>query len=294
MGTVGFVGLGQMGSAMSHNLIRAGHDLKVFDLSEAAVRNMVKVGAKAAASAKEAAEGVDVVFTILPVGAAVERAVFGPDGIADGISADAVYVDMSTILPDETRTIGHRLAEQGVAMIDAPVGRTSEHAQAGNSTFMVGGEKEDLARVAPYLDCMGAKTTHCGPLGAGSVVKLVNNYISAVCNLVTAEGMALGLAAGADQDVMVEVIAQTPAGRGHITTSWPAKALIDDPAPTFTLDLARKDLGLALTAAAASKVPLATGSVAREIYNLASAAGHGKEDWTTGIYRTMKELAKPG
>jgi 4-hydroxybutyrate dehydrogenase/sulfolactaldehyde 3-reductase len=291
MAKIGFIGLGQMGSGMCRNLIKGGHQLKVYDCAEAAIQNMVDAGAEAATSARAAAEGAEAVFTMLPIGDIVYQTVFGPDGIAEGISNDAIYVDMSTILPEETRNIGRKLAEQGVAMVDAPVGRTSAHAVAGTSTFMVGGDKEHVQRVMPYLECMGECITHCGPLGTGATVKLVNNYISAVCNLVTAEGMALGLAAGADQDTMVEVISQTPAGLGHIKTTWPAKALADDPSPAFMLDLARKDLGLALTAAADAKVPLATGSVTREIYNIASAAGHGREDWTTGIYRTVKHLA---
>jgi 4-hydroxybutyrate dehydrogenase/sulfolactaldehyde 3-reductase len=291
MAKIGFIGLGQMGSGMCRNLIKGGHQLKVYDCAEAAIQNMVDTGAEATISARAAAEGAEAVFTMLPIGDIVYQTVFGPDGIAEGISNDAIYVDMSTILPEETRNIGRKLAEQGVAMVDAPVGRTSAHAVAGTSTFMVGGDKEHVQRVMPYLECMGECITHCGPLGTGATVKLVNNYISAVCNLVTAEGMALGLAAGADQDTMVEVISQTPAGLGHIKTTWPAKALADDPSPAFMLDLARKDLGLALTAAADAKVPLATGSVTREIYNIASAAGHGREDWTTGIYRTVKHLA---
>ncbi len=293
MAKIGFVGLGQMGGAFSRNLVKAGHDLTVYDRSEEAVQRLVEAGATAAANGREAADGAEVVFTILPIGAIVDQAVHGQDGIAEGLSGDAIVVDMSTILPDETRSIGARLAEKGFAMVDAPVGRTSAHAEAGTSTFMVGGDEADVARILPFLEVMGEAITHCGPLGAGSVVKLVNNYISAVCNLVTAEGLAYGLAAGASQDTMVEVISQTPAGLGHITTAWPAKALVDDPSPAFQLDLARKDIGLALTAAAAAKVPMATGSVAREIYNVASAAGHGQEDWTTGIYRTVKDLAKP-
>ena len=291
MAKIGFVGLGQMGNAMARNLMKAGHDLHVFDISQSAVDAMVDVGATAAKTAKDAAIGSDVVFSILPVGAIVEQAVFGADGIAMGLSKDAIFVDMSTILPDETRAIGGRLAGMGLTMVEAPVGRTSDHAIAGTVTFMVGGDAADIERITPYLNAMGEAITHCGPLGAGGIVKLVNNYISSVSNLVTAEGMALGLAAGVDQDVLVDVISKTPAGRGHIGTSWPARALVDDPSPTFQLDLARKDIGLALYAAAAVKVPMATGSVAREIYSIASAAGRGGDDWTTGIYRTVKSLA---
>lgn len=294
MAKIGFVGLGQMGGAFSRNLLKAGHDLTVYDRSQEAVQRLVDAGATAAVNGREAAEGAEVVFTILPIGAIVDAAVHGSDGIAEGMSGDAILVDMSTILPDEARSIGAKLAEKGFAMVDAPVGRTSAHAEAGTSTFMVGGEEADVARIMPYLEVMGQTITHCGTLGAGAVVKLVNNYISAVTNLVTAEGLAYGLAAGASQDTMVEVISQTPAGLGHITTAWAAKALVDDASPAFQLDLARKDIGLALTAAANARVPMATGSVAREIYSIASAQGHGKEDWTTGIFRAVKDLVKPG
>jgi len=281
-----------MGSAMCPHLIKNGHQVTVYDVSQEAISALEKQGAKGAKSPKEAAQGCDAIFAILPIGAIVEKVVLGPDGIADGMSNNAIFVDMSTILPDETRQIGKRLADRGFSMVDAPVGRTSAHAVNGKSTFMVGGQKQDIDRVVPFLECMGEAITYCGELGSGSVVKLVNNYISAVSNLVTAEGLALGLKSGVSQDVMVEVISKTPAGLGHITTAWPEKALCDNPLPAFMLDLARKDIGLALTAGASSKVPLSTGSVAREVYNIASAAGHGEEDWTTGIYRTVKSLSK--
>jgi 4-hydroxybutyrate dehydrogenase/sulfolactaldehyde 3-reductase len=292
MAKIGFVGLGQMGSAMCPHLIKNGHHVTVYDVSQEAVAALEKQGAKGAESPKEAAQGCEAIFAILPIGSIVERVVFGPDGIADGMSGNAIFVDMSTILPDETRQIGKRLVDRGFSMVDAPVGRTSAHAVNGKSTFMVGGKKQDIDRVVPFLECMGEAITYCGELGSGSVVKLVNNYISAVSNLVTAEGLALGLKSGVSQDVMVEVISKTPAGLGHITTAWPEKALCDNPLPAFMLDLARKDIGLALTAGASSKVPLSTGSVAREVYNIASAAGRGEEDWTTGIYRTLKNLSK--
>ncbi|MDA0961132.1 MAG: NAD(P)-binding domain-containing protein [Proteobacteria bacterium] len=292
MAKIGFVGLGQMGSAMCPHLIKNGHHVTVYDVSQEAVAALEKQGAKGAESPKEAAQGCEAIFAILPIGSIVEKVVFGPDGIADGMSGNAIFVDMSTILPDETRQIGKRLVDRGFSMVDAPVGRTSAHAVNGKSTFMVGGKKQDIDRVVPFLECMGEAITYCGELGSGSVVKLVNNYISAVSNLVTAEGLALGLKSGVSQDVMVEVISKTPAGLGHITTAWPEKALCDNPLPAFMLDLARKDIGLALTAGASSKVPLSTGSVAREVYNIASAAGRGEEDWTTGIYRTLKNLSK--
>ena len=292
MQKIGFVGLGQMGGAMSRNLIKAGHSLQVYDLSEAAVAAVVEAGASGAASPAAAAEGAEIVFTMLPVGSIVEAACFGPNGIAEGIVRGSVVVDMSTILPAETKRIGARLAEHGVGMVDAPVGRTSAHAVAGTSTFMVGGELAYIERVRPLLMAMGEQVTVCGPLGSGATMKLVNNYISAVVNLATAEGLAMGLKAGLDLKVMAEVLSHTPAGRGHITTTWPEKALKDDPSPAFMLDLATKDLGLAVDLAANLQVPLATGAVSRQLYQVAQARGHGRDDWTTGIFRTLQALGR--
>ena len=291
MAEIGFIGLGQMGRAMSRNLAKAGHALRVFDIDSEAVQALVADGADAAGSPAEAARGVAFVFTMLQVGPIVEEVVFAGNGIAEGISRDALYIDMSTILPEETQAIGKRLAERGIHMIDAPVGRTSAHAVAGTSTFMVGGEDADIARARPLLEVMGETITRCGPLGSGAMVKLVNNYISAVINLATAEGLALAEAAGIGQDIVADVIGQTPAGLGHIRTTWPDKALKDDPTPAFMLDLAYKDMGLALETAARLNVPLATGSAGRQIYAMARVQGRGRDDWTTGIFRTVRTLA---
>lgn len=290
MQIIGFVGLGQMGGAMSRNLVAAGHALQVYDVQSEAVAALVALGATGAGSPAAAARGADIVFTMLPSGAIVEQACFGPGGIAEGIAGGALLVDMSTILPAETVRIGARLAVSGVGMVDAKVGRTSAHAAAGTSTFMVGGAVDDVERVRPLLLAMGEAVAVCGPLGAGSSMKLVNNAISAVINLATAEGLAMGLAAGLDLAVMTEVLGQTPAGRGHLTTAWPDKALVDDPSPAFMLDLATKDLGLATELAADLRVPLPAAAVARQLYEVAQAHGHGREDWTTGLFRTMRAL----
>lgn len=291
MANIGFIGLGQMGAAMSRNLLRAGHALCVYDINPEAVQALVIEGADAAGNPAEAVRGAEFAFTMLQIGSIVEDVVFAGDGIAAGISRDALYIDMSTILPEETRRIGKRLAERGIHMIDAPVGRTSAHAAAGTSTFMVGGEEADITRALPLLEVMGESITLCGPLGSGTTVKLVNNYISAVINLATAEGLVLAEAAGINRKTVVDVISQTPAGQGHIGTTWPDKALKDDPTPAFMLDLAYKDVGLALDAAARLNVPLTTGSAGRQIYAMARAQGRGGNDWTTGILRTVRSLA---
>lgn len=293
MTTVGFIGLGQMGGGMSRNILKGGHTVRAFDLDKDAVAKFADEGGVACATAAEAAEGAALVFTMLPIGAIVERAVLGADGVADGIAADALLVDMSTILPEETKAIGAALkARTGTPMIDAPVGRTSAAAWAGTSVFMVGGAAADIERARPYMELMGESIHVCGDLGAGAMLKLVNNYVSIVINLATAEGMTLATTGGVDPEVAREVMSLTPAGQGHLNTAWPDKALKDDPEPAFMLDLAYKDLGLALETAAKMNVPLATGGAGRSIYSAARAMGHGRSDWTTGIYRTVQALTR--
>ncbi len=292
MARIGFVGLGRMGRPMCRNLVKAGFRARVFDIDPRAVEAAVGDGAERAASPAEAARDAEFVLTMLPTGAAVETAVLGEEGAATGMAKGALLIEMSTILPRETRAIGDRLAERGVAMIDAPVGRTSAHAETGTLVFMVGGEASDIERARPLLDVMGETVVICGPLGAGATVKLVNNYISTVTNLVTAEGFVLAEAAGIERDVLLRVISGTPAGRGHIETTWPDKALKDDPSPAFMLDLAHKDLGLALDLAAELAVPATAGAVGRQVYAMARAQGRGGDDWTTGILRTVRALAR--
>lgn len=291
MATVGFVGLGQMGRPMSRNLLKASHDVAVFDIDRAAVEAMAQEGARAAESPADAAEAADFVITMLPTGPIVTEAVFGEGGIAESLAPEALYIDSSTILPQETTSIGARLAEQGRRMIDAPVGRTSAHAESGSLVFMVGGADNDIAQARPLLEIMGEVIIPCGPLGTAATVKLINNYISAVCNLATAEGFAMAETAGVAPSALVEVLGYTPAGRGHLHTTWPDKALKDDPTPAFKLDLAHKDMGLALEMASRLKVPAVTGAAGREVYAMARAQGRGDDDWTTGILRTVRALS---
>ena len=293
MATIGFVGLGQMGRPMSRNLLKAGHGVAVFDIDRTAVEAMARDSARTAESPADAAEGADFVITMLPTGPIVSEAVFGNGGIAESLAPEALYIDSSTILPQETTAIGARLVEQGKRMIDAPVGRTSAHAESGSLVFMVGGEEDDIARARPLLEVMGEVIIPCGPLGAAATVKLINNYISAVCNLATAEGFAMAEAAGVAPAALVEVLGYTPAGRGHLHTTWPEKALKDDPTPAFKLNLAHKDMGLALAMAAQLRVPAVTGAAGREVYAMARAQGRGEDDWITGILRTVKALSAP-
>lgn len=292
---IGFIGTGTMGAPMARNIARGGHDVTAFDLDAGAVRALADAGIAAVASAREAAGGKDVVISMLPNSRHVEDLVFGPDGIADVLAPGGVYVDMSTIAPTVTQSIAHRLRERGLAMVDAPVGRQQQHAVEGKLLIMVGGAEADVARVRPILELMGDTIFHCGPCGAGGAMKVVNNFMSITINLAAAEALILAEKAGIDPDLARKVMLGTVAGQGHFGTTYPAKVLKGDLEPGFMIDLAHKDLGLAVDYARELGAPLDSGETARLRYDDARAAGRGRQDWSA-LYDFLRErtgLAQP-
>ena len=289
MSTVAFIGVGTMGAPMARN-VRRGHAVRAYDVNRAAVEALADAGIMGAETAADAARGADLVITMLPNASHVEEAAFGPDGFAAAMDPGALYIDMSTIAPTATDAIGRRMGERGIAMIDAPVGRQVQHAVAGTLLIMVGGQESDLVRARPVLELMGDTIVHCGPLGSGSRMKIVNNYMSIALNVLSAEALVLAERSGVAPELAREVMLGTAAGQGHFGTTYPAKVLKGDVTPGFMIDLAHKDLGLALELAAELNVPAATGAVARLAYQLARRHGRGRQDWSA-IYMLLRELA---
>lgn len=278
--TVAFIGLGTMGRPMALNVLKGGYAVRAFDIVPAAVEALVAAGAAAAASPGDAARGADMVITMLPNSSHVEEAVFGPGGVSEGIAKGALYVDMSTIAPSMTDSLARRLGERGIRMVDAPVGRQQQHAIEGKLLIMAGGETSDIERARPVLERMGDTIVHCGPVGSGSRMKLVNNFMSITLNATTAEALTLAEASGLDVELARKVMLGTVAGSGHMGTTYPAKVLKGDVSPGFMIDLALKDLRLALELGENLGLPLPTGRSAEEAYLEATAAGHGRHDWT--------------
>jgi 4-hydroxybutyrate dehydrogenase / sulfolactaldehyde 3-reductase len=196
---------------------------------------------------------------------------------------------MSTIAPTATDAIGARMAERGIAMLDAPVGRQQQHAIEGKLLIMVGGTEQDLERARPLLMLMGDTIIHCGRLGMGSRMKIVNNYMSITLNVLSAEALVLAERCGLDPELARRLMLGTAAGQGHFGTTYPAKVLQGDIDPGFMIDLAHKDLGLALDLAAEINAPAATGAVARQVHQLARTQGLGRMDWSA-IYLVMRRL----
>jgi 4-hydroxybutyrate dehydrogenase/sulfolactaldehyde 3-reductase len=288
--TVAFVGLGTMGRPMALNLLKGGYALRAFDIAQSAVEALAAAGATPAGSPAEAARGADIVITMLPNSSHVDEAVFGANGVAEGIGRDALYIDMSTIAPAMTDSLARRLAERGVRMIDAPVGRQQQHAVQGKLLIMVGGEASDVERARPVLERMGDTIVHCGPVGAGSRMKLVNNFMSITLNATTAEALTLAEASGLDVEVARKVMLGTAAGAGHLGTTYPAKVLKGDLAPGFMVDLALKDLRLAIELGESLGLSLETGRTAERAYVEATRAGHGRHDWTALYAHARKKL----
>ena len=246
--TIGFVGLGVMGVPMARHLGQAGHRVQGFDVAPVALERLQAAHGSATlcSSARQAAHGADVVFTMLPNGRVVRDTVLAADGIAAGLRAGAVLVDTSSSEPWLTRETAAGLAARGASMVDAPVSGAQWGAEAADLVFMVGGADADVQRVRPLLDVMGKQIFHLGPLGAGHTMKCLNNLVTAMTLTATAEVLATGTRCGLDPAVMTDVLNASTGGswitRTHIHQRVISRRF-DDP---FKLELMLKDIGIAL------------------------------------------------
>lgn len=287
MTDVGFIGLGTMGGPMALNVLKKGHRLTVFDISEKAVATLTAAGAKAAASPRAVAAASDVVITMVPDSPDVERAALGPDGIIEGIRPGAIYIDMSTIDPQTTQRVGAKIAAKGAHMIDSPVGKTAEHAVAGTLTLMVGGPAETIARVRPILDCMGTDFFHCGALGMGEAMKLANNLLATTLLEATAEALVVGAKAGLTLDTMLSVMKTTMAWNNQLAIAMHARALKGDFKPGFMLKLAHKDCRLALQMNRDYGLPATVGHATLKALDDGLAKKAGNDD--VGVLLRLRE-----
>jgi 4-hydroxybutyrate dehydrogenase/sulfolactaldehyde 3-reductase len=246
MTAVGFIGLGTMGAPMARNILKGGHSLTVFDLNRAACDALVAAGAVAAASPKGVAASSEVVITMVPDAPDVEKLALGPDGILQGMRRGSVYIDMSTIDPATTQRVGKVFADAGVDMIDSPVGKTVEHAIAGTSTLMIGGDAAVIERVRPVLKTMGAELIHCGGLGMGQAMKLTNNLLATILMAASSEALVAGAKAGLTLETMISVMKTTMAWNNQLAVAMHMRALKGNFDPGFMVKLAHKDCRLAL------------------------------------------------
>jgi 4-hydroxybutyrate dehydrogenase/sulfolactaldehyde 3-reductase len=292
---IGFIGLGNMGRGMASNLRRKQFPLTVHDIAPAPVEALEALGAAPAGDAAEVARRSDVVVTMLPGPREVLEAVLGPDGVLANLGPGGLVMDSSTVDPETTDRLAAACAARRAAFVDAPVGRLAQHAERGESLFMVGARDVDFARVRPLLEAMGTTVHHCGGPGAGTRTKLVNNYLAVVSCQLNAEALSLAAAFGLDLERTLEVLHGTTATNGQLKIAWPAKVLKGDITPGFTIDLAHKDLTLIVEAANAAKVPVPIAAVAREAFSTARSRGKGGNDFSSvvDVLCEIADIPKP-
>ncbi|MGH9485406.1 MAG: NAD(P)-dependent oxidoreductase [Terriglobales bacterium] len=277
-GRVGFIGLGTMGGPMARNLLKAGHHLTVFDVRPEAMAPFAAIGATLAPTACGAAAEADVLITMLPEPADVERAVLDGGGVIESLRRGGTLVEMSTIDPATTRRIGAALVAKGIRMLDCPVGKTAEHAVSGTLTLMVGGDAALLAEMKPLLLCMGSEIFHCGELGAGQAMKLCNNLLAATIASAASEVLATGVKAGLRLERMLEVMRTTMAWNAQLAVAMPQKGFRGDFSPGFMLRLAQKDVRLALGLVRAAGLEPVLGEATAAILTRGMQHGMGAED----------------
>jgi 3-hydroxyisobutyrate dehydrogenase len=273
---LGFIGMGIMGAPMARNLLKAGYAVTVWNRTWPKAAALVSDGAATAGSPSEVAAASDIILTCVTNSPDVEEVALGPGGVIEGAAAGTVFIDHSTISPAVTRTIAAKLAEKGIAMLDAPVSGGDIGAQAGTLAIMVGGDAEVFERCRPVLAAMGKTIVHCGPSGAGQVVKACNQVAGGLNLLALAEAVALARRSGVDAAKMLEVVGAGAAGSWMISNLGP-RALRRDFEPGFMVELMQKDLRLALDAAAASHTPLAGTALVHQLFAVLEAAGRGRE-----------------
>lgn len=284
-----FIGLGTMGAHMAANLLKAGHQVTVYNRTREREEPLAAQGAKRADSPRQAAQGAEVVLLCVSDSPDVERVLFDENGVAAGAAAGTVVVDMSTISPAVTVAAAKRLADKGIKMVDAPVSGGSEGAQKGTLAIMVGGEAADVAKVRPALEAMGQNITHVGPIGSGQMTKAINQVILAGVYWGVAEGMVLGMKAGLDMDKVVDAI------RGGAGDSWVlnhrAGFMVKNDYPLgFRVSLHRKDLGIGLDTAGELGIALPVAGLVQQMENGLVERGFGDED-VSAMARCLRELA---
>ncbi|MCQ4326837.1 3-hydroxyisobutyrate dehydrogenase [Stutzerimonas stutzeri] len=293
---IGFIGLGNMGAPMAHNLLKAGHQLSVFDLNALAVDGLVKAGALPVDSPTAIAQGnAELIITMLPAAPHVKSVYLGENGLIARSRPGVMLIDCSTIDPHSARDVAAAAAAHGNPMLDAPVSGGTGGAAAGTLTFMVGGSAADFDHAQPILAAMGKNIVHCGDAGNGQVAKVANNMLLGISMIGVAEAMALGVALGMDARTLAGVI-NTSSGRCWSSDTYnPFPGVLDNvPASRgysggFGSDLMLKDLGLATEAAKQVRQPVILGALAQQLYQSFSAQGNGGLDFSAIINQYRKD-----
>ena len=278
---VAFIGLGAMGGPMALNIIKKGTNLSVFDIEAEKMEPHIKLGGIAGESIKDTIKDAEIIVTMLPSTENVKSVMTAEDGVLNFVKPNTIVLDMSTIAPTGTDEVYELCKEKNIKFIDAPVGRLVSHAISGDSLFMVGCDDENaFKKVEPLLNAMGTTIIRCGKVGTGIRAKVVNNFQILSIAQITAEALTLAQKIGLDLDTFKEVNAGTTANNGQFHINFLSKVLQNDIEPGFTIDLAHKDMGLAIETANSFRVGLPVGSSVQAVYGQARSGKFAKKDFS--------------
>jgi 3-hydroxyisobutyrate dehydrogenase-like beta-hydroxyacid dehydrogenase len=285
---IGWIGLGDMGQIIVPRLLTAGHQVSGWNRSAGKADDLMALGMSVADTPAAAATGADVVFSVVTDGRAVQAVALGDDGIIEGLSPDAVYLDMSTIDPDISREVAAAFAAAGKVMLDGPISGSPVTIAAGSASVMVGGDRDAFERVSPVLHDIGPKVAYIGESGTAAQMKVAINLTLIVEMVVFCESVALAEKGGVDRAVAVDamlksVVASPVMGyRGPFILEMPDKPLAD-------VTLQQKDMVLALEVARRQGSPAPLGAVANELLNACRGLGLDHRDFVTvfDVYRMM-------
>ena len=296
MAVIGFIGLGNMGGPMAKNLLKSGHTVYAFDLSQAALDEVVNAGGVAASSAAQACEKAEVVISMLPAGKHVQSVYQGEDGLLAQLADGVLVLDASTIDAGTACEVGSAAAERGIDFMDTPGSGGVAAAQAGTLAFMCGGSTEAFARARPILEAMGngEKIFHAGPAGAGQVAKAANNMLLAIHMIGTCEALSMGAAHGLEPAVLSDIMKASSGNNWslQVYNPWP-DVMPDVPSskdyqPGFMVDLMVKDLGLANEVADDADIKNTMGKLALSLYCDHQEQGNGQRDFSSILERVQK------
>lgn len=286
---IGFIGTGLMGLPMARNLLRAGFPLTAYNRTASRAEPLAADGARLAGSPREAADGADVVVTIVSDTPDVQQVLLGENGVVEAARPGMTVVDMSTISPSVTRQLAADLAARGVDMLDAPVSGGEKGAIEGTLSIMCGGRRDAFERTRPVFEAMGKRLVYCGENGQGQMVKLCNQIAISSNLIACAEAVAFAKKAGLDPLTMIEAVGAGAAGSWVINVLGP-KMATHDFAPGFMVKLQQKDLRLVAQAAAELGVSVPGAMLANQLFTAVEAAGGG-DLGTQSLVTVMEKLA---
>ncbi|MEJ1158591.1 3-hydroxyisobutyrate dehydrogenase [Prosthecomicrobium sp. N25] len=293
MARIGFVGLGNMGGPMAANLVKGGHAVTGFDLSDAALARLEEAGGARAGSAAAAVNDAEVVVTMLPEGRHVEAVYLADGGLADAAPAGTLFIDSSTIEVATARRVIAAMEARGHAMVDAPVSGGTGGATAGTLTFMVGGAEAAFERARPVLELMGRTIVHAGGPGNGQAAKICNNMVLGISMIAVSEAFVLAEKLGLDAQKLFDIASKSSGQCWSLTTYCPVPGPVPtspanrDYAPGFTAAMMLKDLKLAQDAAGTAGAATPLGAEAAQLYRLFVQSGNASLDFS-GIVRMLR------